>query len=763
VQVSDNGSGIERSDLGLLCTRHATSKLRAAEDLRSIGTFGFRGEALASCAQVARVEITTRAAGSEAAWKAHYVLGKLHDEPQPCAGNQGTIVHVRDLFYGQRVRREALQASSDEYQKIVHVVQAYAMDRAGRCAFVLNRRGRDRPDFTSQTGSSRVEAAIQVVRGFQSEAVASALLPVSLGPGTGLRGLFGLGSRTTFHGLKQAHFTLFLNGRLIDHAALKRACLQAYSQHLPNFAAPFLFLSLDLAPDRIDVNVHPNKRQVFFLDEDEVVDEVVAGLQEQILAKQYLSQSFAPLELKPGRLVGKSEQGAKTASTRPSVDAGQQPSIRKISTLYPSQKVLVDHGNHRIDTFLFHARLSDEKAQETAASTIGVKVVSKSAAANEGGQSLNVGIDVPAGKSFKDALLIEESTEKLLTKEALTKEALTKEALTKEALTKESLTKKLFTKELLTKEPPPKESLTKEPLTEETLTTAVRTSMSNGQVSSQTRWSQISAQTMKRSQGESDRPVHFEEALLSFQNECHLQIGELLRSSLVVGIIDADRCLLQSGTALLLGETGQLATDMFTSLLLQPPRLGHVQLAEPMTLEEAFSGQLQDCGAETVNEAALLLKSQRSVLVDGLGLSFDEDFKQLLGVPQLIPGQVVESKTPAARKLLQTFLIRLCLVPDYNAKASDSNGHSSETIRSVAQEMASLLSLLALSTESVDWQDYLKHVVLPQLRDPRLSFRMVTETTDAESLPLSASTPKATSPLLIITNTAALYRSFERC
>ena len=143
IQVTDNGSGIAKDDLELLCERHATSKLRNVGDLRSVGTFGFRGEALASCSQVARVEVITRSRDEEqteeVAWKALYLAGKLIAEPTPVAGNFGTIINVKDLFYGNRVRREALLNSSEEYQKIVQVIQAYALNQAGRCAFILTK------------------------------------------------------------------------------------------------------------------------------------------------------------------------------------------------------------------------------------------------------------------------------------------------------------------------------------------------------------------------------------------------------------------------------------------------------------------------------------------------------------------------------------------------------------------------------------------------------------------------------------------------
>jgi DNA mismatch repair protein MLH1 len=101
LQITDNGHGIERDDLPILCERFTTSKLKAFEDLSSIGTYGFRGEALASISHIARLRVTTRTAGSSCAWQAHYADGKLttakpgqSPDPKPCAGRPGTQITV---------------------------------------------------------------------------------------------------------------------------------------------------------------------------------------------------------------------------------------------------------------------------------------------------------------------------------------------------------------------------------------------------------------------------------------------------------------------------------------------------------------------------------------------------------------------------------------------------------------------------------------------------------------------------------------------
>ena len=123
--VQDDGHGIREEDLPILCERHTTSKLSRFEDLRSIATFGFRGEALASVSHVANVTVTTMTAGQQCAFRALYREGVLEDgkPPKACAGNRGTIILVENLFYNLRQRREALKNPADEMKKDMEIMK----------------------------------------------------------------------------------------------------------------------------------------------------------------------------------------------------------------------------------------------------------------------------------------------------------------------------------------------------------------------------------------------------------------------------------------------------------------------------------------------------------------------------------------------------------------------------------------------------------------------------------------------------------------
>lgn len=132
IQIQDNGCGIQKDDMPLLCERFTTSKLEKFEDLSNISTYGFRGEALASITHVAHVTVTTRTANSKCAYKATYRDGKIVAanpgqlaEARPCAGNQGTLISVEDLFYNMPSRKKALKSPSEEYSRIADVINKY--------------------------------------------------------------------------------------------------------------------------------------------------------------------------------------------------------------------------------------------------------------------------------------------------------------------------------------------------------------------------------------------------------------------------------------------------------------------------------------------------------------------------------------------------------------------------------------------------------------------------------------------------------------
>jgi DNA mismatch repair protein MLH1 len=241
LQIQDNGHGIRYDDMAIVCERFTTSKLTSYEDLKSISTFGFRGEALASISHVAHLTITSMTADSKFAYTASYVDGKMtQSKPKMCAGVKGTIIQYEDLFYNIPTRRRALSNPNDEYVKILEVLQKYAIHNP-YTAFTCKKYGTPVSDLCTPGGvNSRIVDVIGVIYG---HAFAKELIPVQVSnssvlpdvdttatgcvdaprPSSGYRVEFSCRGLITNanYSVKKPGFVLFINNRLVDCSSLK--------------------------------------------------------------------------------------------------------------------------------------------------------------------------------------------------------------------------------------------------------------------------------------------------------------------------------------------------------------------------------------------------------------------------------------------------------------------------------------------------------------------------------------------------------------
>ncbi|PWY95835.1 DNA mismatch repair protein MutL [Aspergillus sclerotioniger CBS 115572] len=299
LQITDNGHGIDRDDLPILCERFTTSKLKQFEDLSSIGTYGFRGEALASISHIAHLTVTTKTAGSSCAWRAQYSDGKLvppkpgqSAAPKAAAGRGGTQITVEDLFYNVPTRRRAFRSASEEYAKILDVVGRYSVHCSG-VAFSCRKHG----DSGVSVSTPAVANTIDRIRQIHGSAVANELVEFKAeDEKLGFRSS-GLATNANYH-VKRTTILLFINHRSVESTAIKRAVEQTYASFLPKGGHPFVYIDLEIEPQRVDVNVHPTKREVNFLNEDEIIEcicnEIRSKLAQVDSSRTFLTQSLLP-------------------------------------------------------------------------------------------------------------------------------------------------------------------------------------------------------------------------------------------------------------------------------------------------------------------------------------------------------------------------------------------------------------------------------------------------------------------------------------
>ncbi len=206
-------------------------------------------------------------------------------DPKPCAGVRGTILTAEDLFFNVPVRRQALRSATEEYSRCVEVVSKYAVHYTG-VSFTCKKFGAPKTDVHTLTTASRVDT----IRTIYGQQIARELLPFKLNNTEYEFKLEGLTTNANFN-VKKLTLILFINNRLVESNAIRKAVESVYARYLPKHTHPFVYLSLMLAAKNVDVNVHPTKKEVQFLHEEKIVESVEKAL-EQALAGANSSRTF---------------------------------------------------------------------------------------------------------------------------------------------------------------------------------------------------------------------------------------------------------------------------------------------------------------------------------------------------------------------------------------------------------------------------------------------------------------------------------------
>lgn len=260
IKITDNGSGMRFDDARLAFERHATSKISSSDDLFNISTMGFRGEAIASIASVSHVTLQTKSGDSKVGTKVVCTGGRI-EKHEECSCTDGTSIEVRNLFYNTPARKKYLKSPTTEYQNILKVFQGIALAYPGTSFKLVH-------DEKVSCEYPKAAAMLDRIRDVLGNNTASACVPIFYG-GTeiSIEGFIGkpeLGRSGT------KHQYLFVNNRHISHPLFSYALAESYHSLLMDGKKPFYAINIRIDPALIDVNVHPRKLEIRFLNQSKL-------------------------------------------------------------------------------------------------------------------------------------------------------------------------------------------------------------------------------------------------------------------------------------------------------------------------------------------------------------------------------------------------------------------------------------------------------------------------------------------------------------
>lgn len=302
---------------------------------------------MASISHIAHLSVTTKTKESTCAYRAFYDSGRLapakpgqSSDPKPVAGRQGTQITVEDLFYNVPTRRRAFRSASEEYNKILDLVGRYAVHCSG-VAFSCKKYGEASTAISTQSASSTVDRIRQIHGG----SVANEIIEFESADERWGFKAHGWTTNANYH-VKKTALLLFINHRSVESTNIRKAIESVYSTFLPKGGHPFTYLSLEIDPQRVDVNVHPTKREVNFLNEDEIIDAICSTIRQK-LANVDTSRTFTTQTLLPG-----AKAPARTTSSDATASPSQSSGATPKSKPYENNLVRTDAKLRTITSML---------------------------------------------------------------------------------------------------------------------------------------------------------------------------------------------------------------------------------------------------------------------------------------------------------------------------------------------------------------------------------------------------------------------------
>lgn len=264
IQIIDNGCGISKGDLPIVCMRHTTSKIHQFIDLVTVlSTFGFRGEALFSMSCVSHLSITTKTQNDDVALTAFYENGQMIGTPDETAGNVGTTIEVRDLFYNKPEKLRAIPDSNSQNRQILQMATQYSIAYP-EISIIVTIDGKEK---LHTFGDTNTESVLALIYGLTTN---SAIFRVEADLGNKVQAQLFLGTVAASRTMKGS--AIFVNYRLVRCEKVKRALESVYTEFLMKGDKPFFVVMLFMPQKMVDVNVHPTKKDVNFANSQFIIE-----------------------------------------------------------------------------------------------------------------------------------------------------------------------------------------------------------------------------------------------------------------------------------------------------------------------------------------------------------------------------------------------------------------------------------------------------------------------------------------------------------